>query len=477
MAEGLTEHEFAHEVLRGPAFADELAGEPVEQFGVRGFVAEAAEVIGRGDEAGAEDPLPHAVHIDAGGERMLGMQQRFGEGETVGDAFARQHFQRGGLDEFARGVHIATDVERILHRHHIALVHAVHRAWEGDAGLDAAIVGDELDELGAGLGLVGQQSIREQPIEHLAVAWTRFVFAPAAHGGIEPCSDAFPRRDGLVGIQMGEHIEFILRRASGFMRDDTGDAEPASFVVAEVVVFEALGQTGAWWEVRIQRGGAKLDGDLLRSVFQLGVGEESPLRLGIRVKRDGFVLEGVVIDDEMAAELASSEAEAHELAWNEMLRRHAQASGQFRAQSVRMPSTRQQACEDVFAFESDERRAVVGLAIFDAFAFKDPTQGGAVGNRPRRLKSAVPCFCRFASFLPFGGQFLPARRLSRIGGRSHFAAHGEAKAAQQMIRAIRVHQRDRPVAAMRQIDGFGEGETRDVIHARWCEADRPTATT
>ncbi len=50
---------------------DELRGEVVEQFGVRRLRPGNAEVVGRGDDAGAEVVLPDAVDHDAGEERVL----------------------------------------------------------------------------------------------------------------------------------------------------------------------------------------------------------------------------------------------------------------------------------------------------------------------------------------------------------------------------------------------------------------------
>ena len=42
-----------------------------------------ALALGRGDEARAENPLPDPVHINPGGERMTGFDERFGQGEPV----------------------------------------------------------------------------------------------------------------------------------------------------------------------------------------------------------------------------------------------------------------------------------------------------------------------------------------------------------------------------------------------------------
>jgi hypothetical protein len=125
----------------------------------------------------------------------------------------------------------------------------------------------------------------------------------------------------------------------------------------------------------------------------------------------------------MAAELAASEFQADELAGDEVLRRHAQASGQFRTQSVRMPSLRQQARDDVFAFESDQRRGILGLAVGEAIAFKDPTheRGDCEDAQSTWLCSLTsPFHALFATLQPFSTN-LPGwpeerRCLSRRGG-------------------------------------------------------------
>ena len=52
-------------------FSHELAGQPVEQLGVRRPLAEAAEVARGADDAPAEVVHPDAVDQHAGGERVL----------------------------------------------------------------------------------------------------------------------------------------------------------------------------------------------------------------------------------------------------------------------------------------------------------------------------------------------------------------------------------------------------------------------
>ena len=61
---------------------DEFAGEPVEEFGVRGRRAGMAEVAERFYQAGAEVMFPDAVHHDARGQWVVWSSEPSGEGES-----------------------------------------------------------------------------------------------------------------------------------------------------------------------------------------------------------------------------------------------------------------------------------------------------------------------------------------------------------------------------------------------------------
>ena len=58
------------ERLERPAVGDEPDRQPVEQLGVRGQLAELAEVVDRADEPLAEMPAPDAVDDHPRGERV-----------------------------------------------------------------------------------------------------------------------------------------------------------------------------------------------------------------------------------------------------------------------------------------------------------------------------------------------------------------------------------------------------------------------
>lgn len=74
------------EAFETPAVVHEVGGEPVEEFGVGGRVAETAEVAGGGGEALTEVLLPNAVDEDAGGQGVLAGGDPAGEGGAAAGA-------------------------------------------------------------------------------------------------------------------------------------------------------------------------------------------------------------------------------------------------------------------------------------------------------------------------------------------------------------------------------------------------------
>ena len=102
-----------------PVRRDEPAGEVVEQLRVRRRLAELAEVVGRGDEAGAEQPVPDAVDEHARGERVVGDWRRLGQLEPAAAGWSRtaRRCRRATRDSRAataspRSSYVAADVRR-----------------------------------------------------------------------------------------------------------------------------------------------------------------------------------------------------------------------------------------------------------------------------------------------------------------------------------------------------------------------------
>ena len=104
LAVGGGEDDLAVELLEAPALRDEAPREPVEQFGVRGLVAELAEIVGRASDPAAEVILPDAVDDGAGGERVVGLGDPRSEcGAAAGRVFERSNHGRLGGDEREEG--------------------------------------------------------------------------------------------------------------------------------------------------------------------------------------------------------------------------------------------------------------------------------------------------------------------------------------------------------------------------------------
>ena len=71
-----------HELVDGleaPAAGHEIAREPIEQLGMRGRVADDAEIAGRGDDAAAEMVLPEPIDDDACRQGMIGAGEPCGQ--------------------------------------------------------------------------------------------------------------------------------------------------------------------------------------------------------------------------------------------------------------------------------------------------------------------------------------------------------------------------------------------------------------
>ena len=118
-----------------PALRHELGGEPIQQLGVRGRFAQAAEVAAIGRQAASEVLLPEAIHREAGREGVGGFRQPTRQrgssagGPSVGrrDDLRRrrrdrraQHGKEGRGDEraFLRDGRVEAGRARFRHRQH-----------------------------------------------------------------------------------------------------------------------------------------------------------------------------------------------------------------------------------------------------------------------------------------------------------------------------------------------------------------------
>ena len=250
--------------------------------------AEPSEIIGRGDEAGAEDPLPDAVHIHARRQRMIGLHEGFGQLQPPAAAALRdpvatgEHLQEVWRDQFAGRIHVAAKVERVADARNLALVHGVHRARVREALLDAPVVREQSGQGTARGGAIRQQLLRQQPVQHADIARLRLAIRPAPHRAAEPVAEAEAGGGGglrrVAFVERGEVLQRVLRRTRLIVADDAGDAEPTAFVVAEVGVRETFGEAGARGKIRVQRRRGKLDGHERHAVVQALVGKGRPRR-------------------------------------------------------------------------------------------------------------------------------------------------------------------------------------------------------
>ena len=189
-------------VLEAPAVFDEGAGEPVEQGGVGGAVAEDAEVFGAGDEAATEVPAPEAVDGDAGGEGVLAGGKPAGEVEAAAlfgreDGLCEGGAHDGGEaagDGWAEGEVAAADVDG----------HGGGDGAVGDAHEGGGIRGEVLQGHEFGFHLLGGH-------EHFAIEGVGvFVWDGEEAGGVlegvEGRADGFLEETCVVLAEFGELV-------------------------------------------------------------------------------------------------------------------------------------------------------------------------------------------------------------------------------------------------------------------------------
>ena len=99
---GFRSHDQPLHLLDAPALADELGGQPIEQFGIRRQRAHLAEIAGRADDAGAEVPSPDAIDHHARRQRIVVGGDPFGQGAPASAGELTGALGRIGHGEFAQ---------------------------------------------------------------------------------------------------------------------------------------------------------------------------------------------------------------------------------------------------------------------------------------------------------------------------------------------------------------------------------------
>ena len=134
-----------------PAVLDEVDGQPVQQFRMGGPGALVSEITGGLYDAASEDHLPHAVHCDAGSERMIRAGDPLGEIEAGGAGVSSERRQDGGHagSHFIARLVVGSADEDVGFAQPGLVIHHHHR---GVAAVDVAF--QHLDFRVDGLGCV-----------------------------------------------------------------------------------------------------------------------------------------------------------------------------------------------------------------------------------------------------------------------------------------------------------------------------------
>ena len=149
----IRKHDQTVHLLHAPSAGGELGGQPVEQLGVRGRVALAAEIVGSSHDALAEVALPDAVHNHAAQQGLVG------RGEPQGQSFPALRNEQITLG--------FVDGRRGIERREEAGLNLFALLFEVGAGEDVGVGND----VGVGQNLsrrimVGQRRIgRPEPFE------------------------------------------------------------------------------------------------------------------------------------------------------------------------------------------------------------------------------------------------------------------------------------------------------------------------
>ena len=175
LSEGRAEDHAPQHGLRVPFAADEVHGQGVQQFRVRGQVTLQAQVLAGGDESRAKDLSPETINNHARGQGMLRVRQPLGEAETVvrqgvvPREDARRHAGFTGLGQlrlvvFAAGEHVGLGSDRrMFHRREgrgrllmcgegaTGLLDAFPGLGEGGVGTEASLFGLHGRRQGSGI--------------------------------------------------------------------------------------------------------------------------------------------------------------------------------------------------------------------------------------------------------------------------------------------------------------------------------------
>ena len=269
---GAHDHIF-HGALHVPLVLAEIHSEVVEELGVGGQFALQPEILGGFDDAIAEELLPEAVHLHAGGEWVFRSHRPLGEAEAVFRGILRHRWESGRGGALARAVlerlvvgaaveDIGLNGSRALFHHHYARGAVVEMVFEVVGAGEIEAGGGRL---AAGVGLGGEVGV-VHPILAVLVFEQRQPVVEAVRvvgdGDPEGVRQSAPV-SSLGALELEFHDELgVLRQSHGgseleeYRAIDTGDAElPAigrigglrgSELGAEALEGRADGGDGEW---------------------------------------------------------------------------------------------------------------------------------------------------------------------------------------------------------------------------------------
>ena len=156
----------------------------IQELGVRGLIAETAQVVDGADETPAEDMMPESVRHHAGGQWVVRGGDLLGELEASAalghEGLGVEDFQIAPRDDGRRLLVFAANEER--HVEPFGLEEAGGAARDGDFGFQLAVFGGEGGELGRyGLGGV-EDSVADACVEQRGLGLGGFITSPGGGG-------------------------------------------------------------------------------------------------------------------------------------------------------------------------------------------------------------------------------------------------------------------------------------------------------
>ena len=256
----------------------------VQQFRVCRLISQVPEIVGRGDDAAAEHPLPDPVDEHARSQRILGAGHQISQlqpSAALGAAVVvrPQDPNVSPGNQVSQVVVNSPDIDAIVAAR-VQIDHAVDGLGFQKPLLHGAVGGDQISNRLPLLQAVGQQLPAEHPVDQPDVIFVRAIIGPVLEGSGQPraITRSSLRQAGrrIAGEEKLEPGELVRRRLDAIedgavVRDlafidqvRPGDAEPALRVLGPAVVLRdffisATAQPVTWREVGVGGLGGELE--------------------------------------------------------------------------------------------------------------------------------------------------------------------------------------------------------------------------